>query len=286
MNHDASSHTHNNMNCKSSPSQLPFSVHEKIGTGTFSEIYRITFLEGDTASFALKLLSPHQSHLADNEMDALKHLPSHPNIVKCVDRYNRIQVLHRIWDAIVLEYASSGDLYSLISNKGKLSEETARRYYKQIRSALAASHSVHVYHRDIKLENILIGRDENILICDWGLASVNPTGVDHTTTLAGTVPYMDPDMFAQNNTYSLKRADLWAALCAFFICVVGHPPFTKAHFSDYHYSKMLTKPEIFWRSIGKYNLGKKKYENISFELVEFFTKSFQRNGGVIDMDPW
>jgi 5'-AMP-activated protein kinase catalytic alpha subunit len=252
-------------------------IHKEIGSGTFSKIYQITRPNtlDPQKSFALKLLSPFHAHLVDNEKGALRKIPEHKNIIKCFDDFDEMVAFGRIWKAVLLEYAAAGDLFSMVS-KGKLTEELAQSYYNQMLSALTAAHSVHVYHRDIKLENILIGQTGEILICDWGLSSISQDGIAHTTTLVGTIGYMEPSMFIQNNIYSMKDADLWAALCVFFTCIIGHPPFIKASMSDYHYSCIVTDPHKFWMSIGKYNSSSKKFTDISPELAEFFAEKFQR----------
>ena len=59
-----------------------------------------------------------------------------------------------------MEYASGGELFTQVANGGAMSEDRARQYFKQIVSAAAHCHSQGICHRDLKLENILLGADQ------------------------------------------------------------------------------------------------------------------------------
>lgn len=70
---------------------------------------------------------------------------------------------------IFREYASGGELLDHILAKGKLSEDEARRYFRQLISAIEHCHTAHVVHRDLKLENLLRNADNELLLSDFGL---------------------------------------------------------------------------------------------------------------------
>ena len=61
---------------------------------------------------------------------------------------------------LVMEYASGGELFTQVANGGAMSEDRARQYFKQIVSAAGHCHSQGICHRDLKLENILLGADQ------------------------------------------------------------------------------------------------------------------------------
>ena len=74
---------------------------------------------------------------------------------------------------LVTEYANGGDLYSLLSQLGRLSEEHARRYCAEITLALEYVHSKGVTHRDLKPGNCLIASDGHIKLADFGLSRID-----------------------------------------------------------------------------------------------------------------
>eukprot|EP01043_Picozoa_sp_COSAG02_P029794 COSAG02_NODE_1870_length_10588_cov_78.982652_3_plen_185_part_00 len=66
----------------------------------------------------------------------------------------------RRYVCLVMEYASGGELFTQVANGGPMSEDRARQYFKQIVSAASHCHSQGICHRDLKLENILLGADK------------------------------------------------------------------------------------------------------------------------------
>ena len=75
---------------------------------------------------------------------------------------------------------------------GGLGEEGGRFFFKQMINALDYMHSKKISHRDLKLENILIDRDLNLKIADFGYASFNRT--DLLSSYRGTFTYMAPEI--------------------------------------------------------------------------------------------
>lgn len=69
----------------------------------------------------------------------------------------------------IRELAKGGELMEYIISHGKLSEKEARKFFRQIVSAMAHIHQASIVHRDLKLENILLSQDINCLISDFGL---------------------------------------------------------------------------------------------------------------------
>ena len=67
------------------------------------------------------------------------------------------------------EYATGGELIEYIAARDHLTEKEARRFFRQIISAMDHCHMANVVHRDLKLENLLLNQERNILISDFGL---------------------------------------------------------------------------------------------------------------------
>jgi serine/threonine protein kinase len=97
----------------------------------------------------------------------------------------------------VLEYAPGGDLFDYIFAVGSgFPENIARFYFKQLFSALEFLHDNKVVHRDMKLENLLLDKDFNLKLADFGLSTSIESELDSGImyTRVGTERYMPPEM--------------------------------------------------------------------------------------------
>ena len=88
----------------------------------------------------------------------------HPNIIKIY------QVIDSEDEAyIVMEYANGGEMVQHLAKDAKLPEVECRKFFRQLISAIDHFHQANVVHRDLKLENILLTAENNILVSDFGL---------------------------------------------------------------------------------------------------------------------
>ena len=75
-------------------------------------------------------------------------------------------------DYIALEICEGGELFDLIFHGGAFSENVARHYFKQFMEGLKYCHDKGICHRDLKPENLLLDKDFNLKIADFGFASL------------------------------------------------------------------------------------------------------------------
>ncbi|KAL7817270.1 hypothetical protein V8C26DRAFT_428535 [Trichoderma gracile] len=135
---------------------------------------------------------------------AILKLIEHPNIMKLYDIWeNRSEIY------LILEYIDQGDLFTFINTKGRLSEEVAVYFFRQMISAIAYCHSFNVCHRDLKPENILITADLQIKIADFGMAALHQTATHRLATACGSPHYAAPELL-KNRQYRGDKADIWS----------------------------------------------------------------------------
>ena len=115
-----------------------------------------------------------------------------------------------------------------------MDEAQARVYYQQLLSGLAYLHKTNVFHRDLKLENLMLDENFNLKIIDFGLAYVkskNDENSDKIMEKCGTQGYQPPEMVAKKG-YKAANPDLFASAVILFIIVTGAPPFGDARSND------------------------------------------------------
>ena len=163
-----------------------------LGGGGCGEVYLGEHVRDQTLA-AVKVLharlaEPGELKAFINEARAIRL--KHPNIVPLLDfgiGANDIPFL-------IMEYAPHGTLRTLHPKGSRLPLSTIMTYVHPIASALQYAHDANLVHRDVKPENMLIGVDGQILLSDFGLATVAFSSQGQES-ISGTVPYMAPEQF-------------------------------------------------------------------------------------------
>lgn len=97
-----------------------------------------------------------------------------------------------------MEHVSGGELFDYLVKKGRLTPKEARRFFRQIISALDFCHSHSICHRDLKPENLLLDEKNNIKVADFGMASLQPAG-SMLETSCGSPHYACPEVIRVSN---------------------------------------------------------------------------------------
>jgi len=135
----------------------------------------------------------------------------HPNIVRLHEMIETSQFI-----GIILEYASGGELFDFILTNRYLKDNTARKLFAQLVSGVGYLHKKGIVHRDLKLENLLLDRNRNIVITDFGFANTfNPQDeledeIEQNLTDRNFVKRRDLDRMQENGS---RRGDLMATSC-------------------------------------------------------------------------
>ncbi|HTK06438.1 MAG TPA: serine/threonine-protein kinase [Ktedonobacteraceae bacterium] len=166
-----------------------------LGKGSFAQVYLGEHIYLGTPA-AMKVLSTQMADDLDvfrTEARTIARL-IHPNIVRVLE----FGVEGTI-PFLVLDYAPNGTLRQYYPKGVPLPLPTVVSYVKQIAEALAYAHGEKLIHRDVKPENILLGRNNELLLSDFGIALMAQTMHDQNMqNVAGTLAYMAPEQIQGN----------------------------------------------------------------------------------------
>lgn len=117
-----------------------------------------------------------------------------------------------------------GELFEHITASGKLGEEEAIKYFRQILSAVGYCHSFNICHRDLKPENILLTRGGDIKIADFGMAALHQSPDHKLKTSCGSPHYAAPELI-KGSTYRGDKVDIWSMGVILYATLAGRLPF-------------------------------------------------------------
>lgn len=149
---------------------------------------------------------------------ALSMLLHHPYICGM-----REMIVHQHHYYMVFEYVNGGQMLDYIISHGRLRERVARKFARQIGSALDYCHRNNVVHRDLKIENILISETGNIKIIDFGLSNLyDPSST--LSTFCGSLYFAAPELL-NAKVYIGPEVDVWSFGVVLYVLVCGKVPF-------------------------------------------------------------
>ncbi|TPX71102.1 hypothetical protein SpCBS45565_g01324 [Spizellomyces sp. 'palustris'] len=158
---------------------------------------------------------------------AIMLLLHHPHIVRLYE-----VVLQDENYYMFLEYVNGGQMLDYIISHGKLKEKQARRYIRQIVSAIDYCHRNSIVHRDLKIENVLIDKDGSIKLIDFGLSNLySPTS--QLQTFCGSLYFAAPELLCAK-AYIGPEVDIWSLGVILYVLVCGKVPFDDASMPMLH----------------------------------------------------
>jgi predicted Ser/Thr protein kinase len=211
-----------------------------LGRGGMAIVYRARQLNIQR-EVAIKVIKPDLAESDDlikrfeREANTVAQL-SHPHILKLFDYGEYEEVLY-----LVMELLPGGTLADVI-RENPLSPERAAQLLDQIADALDYAHAQGLIHRDLKPQNILLDKQGNALLTDFGIAKVLSQSTHFTQTGAaiGTPAYMPPEQWQGRPV--THQADVYALGVMLYEILTGKLPFTADTPAKYMYRHLQDKP--------------------------------------------
>jgi tRNA A-37 threonylcarbamoyl transferase component Bud32 len=200
-----------------------FDLGRLLGRGAFATVreatHRNTRLKVAIKQYSLKTASKVVAKNIKQEISTLTCL-NHPNIVKLLLHNETLTNAN-----LIMEYVEGEQLSKLLQRQpnGKLSEEYARCIFGQLVSAVDYCHALHIVHRDIKTENIMITSGNVVKLIDFGFSTISPP-LEKLQLYCGTPVYLAPEILKKKE-YIGSKVDVWALGIVLFNLVTGHFPF-------------------------------------------------------------
>ncbi|KAL8972447.1 MAG: hypothetical protein Q9183_000551 [Haloplaca sp. 2 TL-2023] len=228
-----------------------------LGEGEFGKV-KLGWRRDGSVQVAVKLIrrealggNPSRLPKIYREISILREL-SHPNIVRLHEKMETDRYI-----GIVLEYASGGELFDYILLHRYLKDNAARKLFAQLISGVGYLHKKGIVHRDLKLENLLLDRNKNIIITDFGFANTfnahdqlddeieyNLTNRDFVKrrgleqlqadgkrrgdlmqTSCGSPCYAAPELVVTDSLYTGRKVDVWSCGVILYAMLAGYLPF-------------------------------------------------------------
>jgi eukaryotic-like serine/threonine-protein kinase len=224
-----------------------YEIMSSLGRGGFGSVYKAKASNGSMV--ALKVLNP---QVLDNQKVVKKFFHEamilakldHPNICRLIEFFPDGQNY-----AIVMEYVEGTELKELLQQQsnGLLPFDRAFRIAKQSLSAFQYAHENGILHRDIKPANIMISKEGNIKIMDFGIAKVAGAATHDTAASMLSIHYTPPERFDPSRVVD-TRSDIYSLGLVFYELFAGRRPFDVDETSQimfWHLNEIPEPPETF-----------------------------------------
>ncbi|KZF18950.1 Pkinase-domain-containing protein [Xylona heveae TC161] len=198
-----------------------YNIIKTLGEGSFGKVkLAVHQISGQKVALKIisrrKLMNRDMAGRIEREIQYLQLL-RHPHIIKL---YTVITTPSEI--IMVLEYAG-GELFDYIVQHGKMTEDSARRFFQQMICAVEYCHRHKIVHRDLKPENLLLDEYLNVKIADFGLSNIMTDG-NFLKTSCGSPNYAAPEVIS-GKLYAGPEVDVWSCGVILYVLLVGRLPF-------------------------------------------------------------
>lgn len=203
--------------------QRGYILEKTLGNGAYAKVKQAHDI-AHSRKVAIKIIDKKKAprevltKFLPREMEALQKMSYHDNVI---DLYELIETSDKV--CFVMELADNGDLLDYINSKKRLSERTARNFFKDLISGISANHRKHIVHRDIKCENLLLDANYRLKLSDFGFARKVEEG-HCLETFCGSFAYAPPEIIL-GEPYNGLKSDIWSMGVVLYAMVCGKLPF-------------------------------------------------------------
>ncbi|PHH71391.1 hypothetical protein CDD82_6540 [Ophiocordyceps australis] len=194
-----------------------YTLGRLIGKGSFGKVYLATHKLTNGSKVVLKSAHKDDSNLA-REIHHHRQFV-HPHIARL---YEVIVTESLVW--MVLEYCPGDELYNYLLQNGPLPVNKVQKIFAQLVGAVCYVHRQSCVHRDLKLENILFDKHENVKLVDFGFTREYEGRTNHLQTFCGTICYAAPEML-RGEKYAGEKVDVWSLGIILYALLCGELPF-------------------------------------------------------------
>jgi tetratricopeptide (TPR) repeat protein/tRNA A-37 threonylcarbamoyl transferase component Bud32 len=200
-----------------------YEIIEELGTGGMGRVYRVddTKLKQE---IALKLIK----HEISQDKKTIERFRNELKLARNI-RHKNVCGMYDLGEEkgahyITMEYIRGEDLRCSIRRFGQLPIVKSISIAKQICEGLAEAHKQGVVHRDLKSNNIMIDKEGNVRIMDFGIArSLEAKGITGAGVMIGTPEYMSPEQVEGKETD--QRSDIYSLGVVLYEMITGRVPF-------------------------------------------------------------
>ena len=203
--------------------QKGYLLEKTIGSGAYSKI-KLSYSARLNRKVAIKIIEKKKApkdvleKFLPREEETLNEMSHHDNIVTIHDVVKTAEKI-----CFVMDLAENGNLLDYINSKKRLSERTARMFFRDLVTAVAACHKRKIVHRDIKCENLLLDANYRLKLSDFGFACKSDRD-SFLDTFCGSFAYAAPEIIV-GEKYIGTTADIWSMGVVLFAMVCGKLPF-------------------------------------------------------------
>jgi serine/threonine protein kinase/Tfp pilus assembly protein PilF len=200
-----------------------YQIIEELGSGGMGKVYRALDKKLDE-EVALKLIKPEIA----SDKKTLERFSNELKVARKISHKNIGRMYELMEDKgthfITMEYVPGEDLRSFIRRSGQMAVGTTLRIASQVCEGLAEAHKLGVVHRDLKPSNIMIDKQGNAKIMDFGIArSLDVKGITGAGIMIGTPEYMSPEQAEAKDTD--RRSDIYSFGIILYEMLTGQLPF-------------------------------------------------------------
>lgn len=206
-----------------------YSLGKLIGKGSFGKVYLASHKLSNGSKVVLKSAKKNDANLAREIHHHRQFI--HPHIARL---YEVIVTEELVW--LALEYCPGDELYNYLLEKGALEPSKVQRIFTQLVGAVSYVHNKSCVHRDLKLENILLDKNGDVKLVDFGFTREYEGKSNYLQTWCGTVCYSAPEML-KGEKYAGEKVDVWSLGIILYALLVGELPFDDD-------DEMITKTKI------------------------------------------